>query len=46
MVEEIRNGAPRAQPDFAQGFHVQQVVEAIYASDETHAWVRIAELPR
>jgi predicted dehydrogenase len=46
MVEEIRNGAPRAQPDFAQGFHVQQIVEAIYTSDETHAWVRIPELHR
>jgi predicted dehydrogenase len=46
MVEEIRNGAPRALPDFTQGFHVQQIVEAIYASDETHAWVRIAELHR
>jgi predicted dehydrogenase len=40
MVEEIRGGAP-AQPDFTQGFHVQQIVEALYRSDETHAWVRI-----
>jgi predicted dehydrogenase len=40
MVEEIRGGAP-AQPDFQQGLHVQQIVEALYRSDETHAWVRI-----
>jgi predicted dehydrogenase len=44
MVEEIRGGAP-AQPDFTQGFHVQQIVEALYVSDETHAWVRVADLP-
>jgi predicted dehydrogenase len=43
MVEEIRGGAP-AQPDFKQGFHVQQIVEALYVSDETHAWVRVAEV--
>jgi predicted dehydrogenase len=43
MVEEIRGGAP-AQPDFKQGFHVQQIVEALYVSDETRAWVRVAEV--
>jgi predicted dehydrogenase len=43
MVEEIRGGAA-AQPNFKQGFHVQQIVEALYRSDESHAWVRIDPL--
>jgi predicted dehydrogenase len=42
MVEEIRGGAA-AQPDFTQGFHVQQIVEALYASDEKRTWVRVDE---
>jgi predicted dehydrogenase len=37
MAQAVRHGGA-AQPDFAQAFHVQQVVEAICRSQETRAW--------
>lgn len=37
MVNAVK-GTGTAQPDFAQAFHVQQVVEAICCSDESRAW--------
>jgi predicted dehydrogenase len=37
-------GEAEARPDFARGYHVQSVIEAIYQSAEGSGWVRPASL--
>lgn len=40
MIEAIGSGN-RAHPDFVQAHHVQQVIEALYRSQETRAWEKV-----
>jgi predicted dehydrogenase len=37
-------GEADARPDFARGYHVQSVIEAVYRSTEGAGWVRPADL--
>jgi predicted dehydrogenase len=37
MTSAIRGGG-NPSPDFVQALHVQQIIEAIYRSDESRRW--------
>ena len=37
-------GEAEPRPDFARGYHVQSVIEAIYHSGEGSGWVRPGDL--
>jgi len=43
MVQAIRSGGDGA-PSFAQAFHVQQIIEGIYQSEQTRGWVNMRDV--
>jgi predicted dehydrogenase len=44
LMTEAMAGRGTARPDFARGYHVQSVIEAVYRSGEGAGWVRPADL--